>query len=136
MNQVTFVGRLGKDPSTRDAGQSTVCGATLAVAAFKKDDPPIWVDISAWGKTGEILQRYGKKGQQIAVAGRLEKPRAWINNQNGEANCAITMTVEKLTLLGSKDDKEGTGNGGDAYNVPATAGPQKTAAGASPKDPF
>lgn len=135
MNVVNLVGRLGKDPVTRDAGTSKVCGTTMALAAYKKDDPPIWVDLSAWGKTGEILQQYAKKGSQIAVSGRLDKPRAWINNQNGEANCAIAITVEKLTLLGSKDDKESTSGSGDAYNVPKTAGTAKQTAPAG-DDPF
>lgn len=131
MNNVSFVGRLGKDPTTRDAGQSKVTGATLAVSAFKKDDPPLWIDLSAWGKTGEIMQQYCRKGQQVAVAGRLDQPRSWLD-RDGKPACAVTMTVEKLTLLGTKDDGD-TGNGGDAYKVPATAGKP---AGKAASDPF
>lgn len=127
MNSISLVGRAGKDPVSRQAGEHEVVETTIAVQGFKKDDTT-WVKLVAWNKTGEILGKYVKKGDQVAVTGRLEKPEAWINKQSGEANAALVVTVSNLTLIGSKQDSE-------ASSAPPPPKP-KAAAGSAADCPF
>lgn len=78
MNKVILVGRLTRDPETRQAGETTVTRFSLAVdRRFRKAgnetspsaDFPICV---AFGKTAEFINKYFKQGVKMALEGRLQ----------------------------------------------------------------
>lgn len=75
MNKVILVGRLTRDPETRQAGETTVTRFSLAVdRRFKQDggqaaDFPSCV---AFGKTAEFISKYFHKGMKIALEGRIQ----------------------------------------------------------------
>lgn len=105
MNQITLIGRAGRDPEARYFESGTmVANLTLAVNAFKKDDPPEWFNLEIWGKTGEVAVNYVKKGSQIAVTGRV-KTEKWTDKTTGQERSKPVVVVNNLELLGSKRDQ-------------------------------
>jgi single-strand DNA-binding protein len=51
----------------------------------------------AWGKTGEIIAQYFKKGQRIAIEGRLQQ-RSW-DDQSGNKRTAVEIVVENFNFI-------------------------------------
>ncbi len=76
MNKVILIGRLTRDPEVKYTTNNTlVCSFSLAVGRnFKKEGQPDadFINIVAWGKTGEFCSKYFNKGQQVAVVGRIQ----------------------------------------------------------------
>lgn len=113
MNTCCFTGRLGRNPETRDAGSTTVTGFSLAVDGFKKDDPPLWLDVSVWGKAGENVERFCSKGSEVAVSGRVGLRT--FEKKDGSTGFSVTLDARDVTFIGGR--VEGSGNqdaGGDS----------------------
>lgn len=78
MNNVNLIGRLVKDPETRyTQGEkpTAITRYTIAVNRnFKKEGQPTadFISCIAFGKNGEFVQNYFKKGMQIAISGRIQ----------------------------------------------------------------
>lgn len=78
MNKVILVGRLTRDPETRQAGDTTVTRFSLAVdRRFRKagDETSPSADFPscvAFGKTAEFINKYFKQGVKMALEGRLQ----------------------------------------------------------------
>jgi single-strand DNA-binding protein len=114
MNAITLVGRAGRDPEVRYFESGTmVANLTLAVNATKKDEPPDWFNLVIWGKTAQVAADYVKKGGLIAVTGRSTTEK-WTDRATGEQRSKPIVSVERLTLLGSKRDSEGEGKSAPA----------------------
>jgi single-strand DNA-binding protein len=102
---ITLVGRLTRNPETTETKTSSVAKFSLAVNGFKKEDVSFF-DCEAWGKVGEIVQKYCEKGKQLAVAGTIRIDR-WEDKEGNKRSKAV-VNVRDVTLLGSKDDAKST----------------------------
>ena len=72
LNVVVFSGRLGQDPEMRyTPNEVAVVNFSMAVNVAK--EKAIWLDVTAWRKTAENVQKYLKKGSRVAVSGRLDQ---------------------------------------------------------------
>ena len=98
LNKVVLMGRLTADPEMRATKQGTPVGSfTLAVnRRTKPDEPQVadFLDIVVWGKTAEFVKRYFSKGQQVAVAGRIQS-RIW-EDQNGNKRKSVEIVAEEV----------------------------------------
>jgi single-strand DNA-binding protein len=76
MNSINVVGRLTRDPELRTTeGGTEIAGMRLAVPRRLKggdQQPPVYVDVTAFGKLAETCAEYLGKGRRVAVSGRLE----------------------------------------------------------------
>lgn len=77
MNNVSLIGRLTKDVDLRytQTNNKAVASFTLAVKrAYKQEgqQEADFINIIAWGATAEFSSKYFKKGQQVAVVGRIQ----------------------------------------------------------------
>ncbi|MFW6024856.1 MAG: single-stranded DNA-binding protein [Candidatus Woesearchaeota archaeon] len=78
MNKIMLLGRLTRDPELKySQGEKATAIAkyTLAVnRIYKREGEPNadFINIVAFGKRGEFAEKYFKKGQQVAVSGRLQ----------------------------------------------------------------
>ena len=107
LNVVTLVGRVGGDPEMRffDSG-SVKCRLTLAVRReTSNSDQPDWFTLELWGKTAEVSGNYVRKGKQIAVKGSL-KFDTWSDRNTGANRSIPIVQVDRLELLGSKQDTD------------------------------
>ncbi len=71
VNSATLVGNLTTDPVLKPLdGDRKVCQLRMAVND-QKDQPPMFIDIAAFGAQADACAKYLTKGQAIAVTGRL-----------------------------------------------------------------
>jgi single-strand DNA-binding protein len=103
-----MIGRLTKDPEQRVTASGTpVTSFTLAVnRKFSKDSDrqADFFNIVAWQKSAEFAYKYFKKGQQIAVVGRLEN-RSW-EDKEGNKRISTEIIAEDFDFADSKKDTE------------------------------
>jgi single-strand DNA-binding protein len=119
-NKVILLGNLTRDPELRYTPQgSAVCEFALALnyqytnkQTGQKVEEVSFIDIVAWGKTGEICAEYLKKGRQVMVEGRLKQDR-W-DSQDGKKMSKVRVTAENVQFVGSRPAGEGGGGGGAA----------------------
>lgn len=76
MNKVELIGRITKDIELRytEGSQTAFTRFSLAVPRRKKVEgqpEADFVNCQAWKTTAELLEKYVKKGDRIAVTGRL-----------------------------------------------------------------
>lgn len=117
-NKVILLGNLTRDPELRYTPQgSAVCEFALALNSVytnkqtgQKVEEVSYIDLVAWGKTGETIAEYMKKGRQIMVEGRLKQDR-W-ESQDGKKMSKVRVTVDSFTFVGSRPGSEGGGSGG------------------------
>ena len=125
MNKVILMGRLTKDPEIRYTQNNIpVASFTLAVnRRFAKENDGVKADffnVIAWNKTGEFVSKYFKKGQQIAVVGRLQN-RNW-DDQNGQKHYATDIIAEEVDFAGSKAENNTNNNTENADITDFTSG--------------
>lgn len=105
-----MMGNLTRDPELRStpSGQQ-VASFSLAVnrswknAAGEQQEAVDYIDCNAWGKPGEVITQYMKKGSGILVSGRLQQ-RSW--EQDGQKRSKVEVVVEDFNFVG--------GGGGDS----------------------
>ena len=72
MNKVIMIGRLTKDPEVKKTqSNKTVANFTVAINDKFNRDKTDFINCVAWEKTAEYLGNYVKKGNLIAVEGRI-----------------------------------------------------------------
>ena len=95
MNKAILMGRLTRDPEVRytQTNNTMVVSFSLAVnRRFVREGDTQnadFINITAWGKTAEFVSKYFKKGQQVAVIGRIQS-RSWEDN-NGQKRYATDV---------------------------------------------
>ena len=119
ISQVTMTGRLTRDPESTETQTSAVVKFSLAVSGFKKDDVSFF-DCEAWGKVGEIIQKFCEKGKQIAVAGTIRIDR-W-QDKDGNNRSRPIVNVRDLTLLGSKGESSQSSQSSQSSTVSSSQG--------------
>lgn len=115
-NRVLLLGNLTRDPQLRYLPNNTaVCEFGLAMNRSFKDrdgnqrDETTFVDISAFGRQGEVINQYMSKGRQIFVEGRL-KFDTW-TAQDGSKRSKLSVVVDNFTFVGNSGG--GGGGGGE-----------------------
>src|SRR5574344_361772 len=112
MNKVELIGRLTKEPETRymPTTNTQVTSFTLAVnRRFTKqgeERQADFINIVAWNKTAEFVGKYFKKGQQVAVVGRIQT-RNW-DDEQGQKHYATEVVAEEVYFADS--NKESNAN--------------------------
>lgn len=108
------MGRLTKDTEVRYTQTNTlVASFSLAVnRRFVKqgeERQADFINIVAWSKLGEFCSKYFKKGQQVAVVGRIQT-RTW-NDDNGVKHYATEVVAEEAYFADSKRNEESSNSG-------------------------
>ena len=138
-NKVMLIGRLTRDPETRATGSgSSVVQLGLAVNrtytrrdSAEKVEETCFVDVEAWGRTGETIARYMKKGRQIFIEGRL-KFDTW--ERDGQRRSKLSVVCENFQFIDGQGG-DGGGGGGGGYQqrgAEGGAGQQQSGQAATP----
>jgi single-strand DNA-binding protein len=119
INKVVLSGRLTRDPELRSlpSGMS-VCSLRVAFNTRKKDpatgewgEKGNFVDVTVWGRQGEIVAQYMTKGRAILIDGRLE----WreFQDKDGNNRQAIEIVADNTEFIGGREEGQmGGGAGG------------------------
>ena len=107
LNSVIMMGRLTADPELRQTPQGVnVCSFTIAVdRTFVKQGEQRqadFFDVVAWRGQADFVSRFFRKGQMIAVQGRMET-RTY-DDRNGVRRKAYTIVADSLHFADSKKD--------------------------------
>lgn len=110
INQVTIIGRVGKDPELRyfESGNS-LATFSLAVNRPTKNKETDWFDIKIWGRQAEIAGEYVRKGSLIGIIGQVDFD-SWNDKTTGELQTKPVISATDLRLLGSKADNAAYNN--------------------------
>jgi len=104
-NKVVLMGNLTRDPEIQYAASGTaVCRFGIATnrqwtdrQTQEKKEEVCFVDLTAFGRTGEIVAEYLKKGSPVHIDGRLSFYQ-W-ETDDGQKRSKLSVTVESLQLL-------------------------------------
>ena len=105
MNKIILMGRLTQDPEVRHT-QSGKCLCNFRIAVNRRyskqgeGDQADFFSIVAWEKIGEFCSSYFRKGQQVAVIGRLQN-RSW-NDEQGNKRSITEVVAEETFFADSK----------------------------------
>ena len=124
MNKVILMGRLTRDPEVRMSGDTAVARFSLAVdRRFKKDGEQTadFINCVAFGKTGEFIEKYGRKGTKFVVDGRIQTGS--YTNKDGQKVYTTDVVVEQVEFAESKASADGnTANNTSNSNTPTDTG--------------
>ena len=106
MNSWNFTGNLGADAEQRvtPSGEPVVSFSVGVKAGFGDRATTTWARCQMWGKRGDSVLPYLKKGQLVGVSGELSA-REW-EDKSGQKRTSIEVRVNDLTLLGGKDRQD------------------------------
>lgn len=137
MNKVILMGRLARDPEVRySQGATPVAVARFSLAVnrrFKREGEPDadFINCVAFGKTGEFVEKFFKKGQMVSVVGRLQV-RSW-DDKEGKKQWSTEVIVEENYFAESKASFEGRSAGFES-SAPASQSKPSTNEGFYPID--
>lgn len=106
MNKFQFLGRLTKNVEERlTTSGSTIASFDIAVNRRFADEngnrATDFFKIVAFGKTGEFVAKYFKKGKQVLVEGRIQN-RTW-QDENGQKRYATDFIADQVYFADSSD---------------------------------
>ena len=105
MNKVHLIGNLVKDPELRYTKHNTpVAGYTIAVnTGYGELQETNYINITTWGKAGEFINKYFKKGQSIALTGRLKNKN--YEDSQGVKHYGMEVITEEIEFVGAKKEE-------------------------------
>lgn len=113
VNVAVIMGRLTKDPELRyTASNTAVLSFTVAVdrdyVKPGEERQADFIDVVAWGKTAEFIDRYFEKGQKIIVEGSIQT-RIY-TDKDGNKCKAVEVVARQVHFAESKkqDKKPGS----------------------------
>jgi single-strand DNA-binding protein len=120
-NKVMLMGNLTRDPQLKFLpSQMQVCEFGIAcnrkfkTAAGEERDEVTFVDITAFGRTAEVINQYFTKGKPIFIEGRLKYDQ-WEDKNGGGKRSKLNVVVENFQFIGGRDGAGGGGGGGGGY---------------------
>lgn len=118
MNKVILMGRLTSDPEIRYTGTGepiAIANYTIAVnRPYKKDGQAQadFIKVVSYRKAAEFIEKYFKKGQMIAIVGRLQV-RSW-DDSEGKRHWSTEVITDEIHFAGGKNE-----NGAGTQAAPA-----------------
>lgn len=105
-----MIGRLARDPELRYTPNGTaVANFTIAVNrpfAKEGDQQADFINCVVWRRLAENLANYQRKGNQIAVEGRIQT-RSY-ENQEGKRVYVTEVVADNIQYLDSKNSEKST----------------------------
>lgn len=104
-NRVQLIGRLGQNPEVKEfeKGRKLVRMGIATDEVYMNNGEKVkqttWHNLVAWGKLAEICEKYLKKGNEIAVEGKLTY-RTWEDKDGAKRNTTEIHIGEMLMLDG------------------------------------
>ena len=113
MNKIILVGRLTRDPELRTTPTGrNVCQFSVAVSRnftnANGEREADFINCVVWDKQAENLVKYQKKGNQIAVEGRIQTRN--YDDKDGKKVYVTEIFVSNISFLDSKGNSDSVNN--------------------------
>ncbi len=105
-NSVLLIGRLGKDPEVKIFNEKKKASFSIATSDSYKNqkgekvEETQWHNVVIWGKLAGIAEKYLRKGNEVAIEGRLVHR---VYEANGEKRFYTEVSVNDMVLLGGSN---------------------------------
>ncbi len=122
LNLCQFIGNLTRDPELTyiPSGTAVVKTCIAVNETWTKDGVKKtsvqFINLTIWGKGGEIFQKYTQKGSHVYVSGKLKIDKV---EKDGTTRYYTNIVVRDFQFLGRKGDG---GGGGGGASLPETEG--------------
>ena len=125
MNSVQLIGRLTRDPEIRytDGGASIARFGLAVERRFKQENgaDADFINIVAFGKTAEFIEKYFHKGMKIALNGRIQTGS--YTDKDGKKVYTTDVVAENVEFCESKgnsanNDAQAPSQNGDFMSIP------------------
>ena len=111
LNKVMLIGNLTADPEVRTTPRGTsLTELRLAVNRVtggpnegERREETTFLDVTCWGRLGEIAAQYLSKGRPVFIEGRLQMD-SWEDKQSGQKRSRIRIIAENMQLLAGGRD--------------------------------
>lgn len=110
VNKVFFGGNLGADPELRvtQGGQSVLKMRIASTESYldrnrQRQEKTEWINAIVWGKRGEGLSRFLKKGMQVIVEGQIAT-HSW-NDRDGNKRYTTEIIARNVFVGGSNNPR-------------------------------
>ena len=140
-NKVIIMGNLTRDPELRYTpnGGKAVTDITVAVNDNRSrngdnaQDQTVFVDVTIWERTAEIVCEYFRKGRPILIEGRLTQDR-WDDRETGKKMSKLKVVASNIQFVDSAGGRGDDGNAPRQYSAPAarSAAPARRPAAPAP----
>jgi single-strand DNA-binding protein len=127
VNKVTLIGNLGRDAEIRiTVNGATIANLRLATTDRRKAQDGTWEDHTEWhsvvafGKTAEIMEKWGKKGKMLYIDGRLQTRE--YTDKDGNKRWSTEVVANEIRMLGAKGEGESQPTGYVRQSHDATSG--------------
>lgn len=135
LNSVQLIGRIGKDPEVRHLGDNKAV-ANFSVATTERwkskstgefEDKTTWHNCVAWSPLAEIIEKYGHKGQQVYVQGKIVNSSY---EKEGVTHYKSEIEIKEYKMLGTKDSNAApVGDGSQGEQAPTAPAAPLTPSG-------
>ena len=113
MQNMTIAGRVGRDAETRQTNSGSVTSFTVAVDQRNgRDKTTNWYRVSIWGKRGEGLAQYIRKGDNITATGSFS-----LGEYEGKPQ--LDLNASDVALQGGKGERSEPQQSGNSWQAPA-----------------
>ena len=105
-NSVQLIGNIGKDPEVKSFEKSKKASFNIATNESYKNqkgekiEETQWHNVVVWGKLADVVEKYLKKGSEVAIEGKLVH-RSY-ETASGEKRYITEINVNDLLMLGGK----------------------------------
>ncbi len=107
-NSVRLIGHLGQTPDVKALnGGKKLAKCTIATWETRKDEngekvtETQWHNLIAWGKQADVIEKYLKKGSEVAIEGKLSS-RSYTDKE-GNKKYYTEIVVHELLMLSKKE---------------------------------
>lgn len=121
MNKVLLIGRLTRDPETRQTASGNV-GVNFTIAVnrnFKNRDGVIEADfipVVCWSRQAESISKYCFKGSQVSVEGRMQVRN--YDAQDGTKRYVTEVVADRVEFLTPKGGAGSSNASSDFMDAP------------------
>lgn len=125
-NRVVLLGNLTRDPETKfSQGGMAICKFGMAMnRKFTRNGEKVeevcFVDVTAFDKTGKVVQDYVRKGNLLFVEGRLNFS-TW--EKDGKKASKLEVIADTVQLMPNGERREPVGGGKSGERVQFGDGP-------------
>lgn len=131
LNKVMLIGNLTRDPEIRYTPKGTaVADISLAInrtwnnESGQKQEETTFVEVTLWGKTGELAHKYLSKGRPVYIEGRLQLD-SWEDKESGKKRSKLKVVGDSMQFISDGKSRE---------NQSADPSPPSQSPPASPSD--
>lgn len=100
MNKAILSGNVGADPQFKATEKTNICNFRIAVNdKYKKDAPPQWFTVTAFGKSADFVNTYIKKGTRVLVEGKIQMEE--YTDKDKQKRLFVSIISDNIEILSS-----------------------------------